>query len=359
MGPDIDRRVVSRDTVVVAGAGLAGACAALVLSRTHRVVVLEAEAPAAGASGAAAGLVNPFMGRKARPAWRHLEALDALRGLDAEAGGGSFRRTGVLRPAADDAQAAAFEARAAEHAGLDWLPAAAAAERWPLVRAPHGLLVVRDGGSVDIPAFVEALLDRARERGAEVRRSRLLRVGPHVAITDRETVEARHVVLAVGDGARGLEALAGLPLHRVKGQTARVVRPDGLASGHPPVSGAGYAVPGPDGVVVGSTFEHAFSDLDADPGLDAGLVARAAGLLPGLEGARVLDRRAGVRLTVPATASPRRLPLCGPLPGLDGVWALTGLGAKGLLLAPLLAERLGAAVRGERPVPAEVAPRGV
>ncbi|HYG67362.1 MAG TPA: FAD-dependent oxidoreductase, partial [Anaeromyxobacteraceae bacterium] len=67
-----------RYDVVIAGAGLGGACAAFWLSRKRRVLVLERDAPAAGASGAAAGLVNPFMGRKARPAWRHAEALAAL-----------------------------------------------------------------------------------------------------------------------------------------------------------------------------------------------------------------------------------------------------------------------------------------
>ncbi|MGB3542229.1 FAD-dependent oxidoreductase, partial [Rubrivirga sp.] len=49
---------MSTPTVIV-GAGLAGACAALVLSRTRPVVVLEAEAPASGATSAAAGLANP------------------------------------------------------------------------------------------------------------------------------------------------------------------------------------------------------------------------------------------------------------------------------------------------------------
>ena len=62
--------------LLIVGAGLAGACAAFTLSRHHRVHVLEANEPASGASGAAAGLVNPFMGRRARPVWHLREALD-------------------------------------------------------------------------------------------------------------------------------------------------------------------------------------------------------------------------------------------------------------------------------------------
>ena len=373
--------------VVVAGAGLAGACAALVLSRTRRVVVLEAERPGAGASGAAAGLVNPFMGQKARPAWRHDQALGALAALADEAGGGLFRRTGVLRPAASPAQADVFRDRARAHAELDWLAPAASAERWPAVRAPEGALVVRPGGSVELAAFVDAALAVAVGRGARVRRGRLTgwRQDQNglVAITDSGETTASHLVLALGDGVGSLAALAepspagsspagsspagsspggsspaGLPLHRVKGQTVHLARPASLPPDHPAVAGAGYLVPGPASVIAGATFEHVFQDPAPDPALDAELVARAAELVPALAGAAVLERRAGVRLTVPASASPRRLPLAGELPGHPGVWVVSGLGAKGLLTAPLIAGWLPDALDGRRPLPAELWPLG-
>ena len=363
--------------VVVAGAGLAGACAALVLSRTRRVVVLEPERPGAGASGAAAGLVNPFMGHKARPAWRYDQALDALAELADEAGadetgGGTggrlFRQTGVLRPARSSAQADVFRDRAAQHAGLDWLGADAGAERWPAVAAPQGTLVVRRGGSVDLAAFARAALATAAGRGAEVRRARLTgwrRLdGFLVAITDQGPIPARHLVLALGDGARLLAPdadapLAALPLHRVKGQTLRLARPAGLPPDHPAVAGHGYVVPGPASVIVGATFEHSFQSTEPDPALDAGLgVERAAALVPALAGAAVLERRAGVRLTVPADVSPRRLPLAGALPGHPGVWVVSGLGAKGLLTAPLVAGWLPGALDGRPSLPAELWPLG-
>ncbi|PSQ78507.1 MAG: FAD-binding oxidoreductase, partial [Bacteroidetes bacterium QH_7_62_13] len=61
--------------IIVVGAGLAGATAAFTLSANFDVHVVEADRPATGASGAAAGLVNPFMGRRARPVWRLHDAL--------------------------------------------------------------------------------------------------------------------------------------------------------------------------------------------------------------------------------------------------------------------------------------------
>ncbi|MFV1980720.1 MAG: FAD-dependent oxidoreductase, partial [Rhodothermia bacterium] len=89
--------------IAIVGAGLAGAFAAFHLSDKYRVVVLEKAAVASGASGAGAGLVNPFMARKANPVWQSSEALDALESTLVEAGCAHlFRKTGILRPASDE-----------------------------------------------------------------------------------------------------------------------------------------------------------------------------------------------------------------------------------------------------------------
>ena len=336
--------------VVIVGAGLAGASAALVLSRTRAVTVVEAVGPAAGASGAAAGLANPFMGPKAKPAWRHDAALDALAALADEAGV-PLRRTGVVRPAGDDGQARVFAERAAEHADLDWLAPGEAGERFPLVSAPHGALWVRRGGSLDVAAFVEGALAAAQARGGRVVSARPTSTRSLPSITG---YEAFQTLLAPGDGLRQWAEGAALPLHRVKGQTVRVARPAALAAEHPAVAGAGYVVPTADGVVVGATFEHRFDGLAPDPALDAGLVARAARMVPALGGAAVIERRAGVRLTVPSHVSPRRLPLAAKVG--PGVFVVSGLGAKGLLTAPLIATMLPDALDGRRPLPPELWP---
>ena len=349
--------------VVVAGAGLAGACAALALSRDRRVVVVGDGRP--GASGAAAGLVNPFMGRTAKPAWRVDEALGALDELVDDAGASPLlHRAGVVRPAATPPQATTFCERAAEHAGLEWLSASAAAERFPTVAAPLGALVVGRGGHVEVGALAAAFVRAAEARGAVSVRGRLVSwraegggvASPSptgvVAETDAGDVRARHLVLCLGDGARHLPALAALGLHRVKGQTVRLARPGALAPDHPAVAGRGYVVPQAGGVLAGATFEHEFETTEPDPALDARLVAQAAALVPALGGAAVAERRAGVRLTVPAALAPGRLPVAGPLGG--GAWVLTGLGAKGLLTAPLLALALPAALDGRGGLPSEV-----
>jgi len=346
-----------RYDVVIAGAGLAGACAAFHLSPSRSVLVLERDAPAAGASGAAAGLVNPFMGRKAKPAWHHAEALAALEALcDAAGAAPLLHRTGVLRLAADPAQAEAFATAAASHPDeATWLRPEAARERWPAVTAPHGALWVPGGGHVAIPALVRALLQSAEARGATVRVGAGLAgweewgVGALAITEDRARIPTRHLLLALGDGFRRFPALAALPLHRVKGHTIRLRRPATLGD-LPALAGTAYVVPEADALVVGATFEHDFATPAPDPTQSARLRAKAARLLPALAATPILGAQAGVRVTVPGT----RLPLLGPLPGRPAVWAFTGLGAKGLLTAPLLARHLPAFFDAPDAIPPEV-----
>lgn len=330
--------------LVIAGAGLAGACAALHLARDHRILVLDAARPGSGAASAAAGLVNPFLGQKAKPTWHLDAALAALHHtLDLASASSLFRSSGVLRPAKGQKQADAFRSTAATFpTRTAWLDTHDALAKVPGLLAPDGALWILDGGSIDIPAMVEAVLGRAKEFGAAVRpHTRLAsweeRPPSCFAITDQgEHIETERLLLALGDGFLAFPALQALPLHRVKGQTIRVQTPDGMPPSVPALSGNGYLVPTPDGIVIGSTFEHDFSDLAPNEAASQYLLARATTLLPALARARVLDARAGVRVTVPRS----RLPLLGPLPGHDHVWMFTGLGAKGLVTAPYLASLL-------------------
>ena len=327
--------------VTIVGAGLAGACAAAALAPHTAVTVWDDGRP--GATAAAAGLVNPHLGRKAGRAWRATEALAAVREL---AGGtGAMRWTGLLRPAADAQQAETFAAQAQRHDGLDWLSPEAARAAAPELHAPFGALDVGEGGSADLGALRRALLDRAASAGAELRSESWL----PFAITDNTKI----VLLCAGDALRTLAPR--LPLHAVKGQTVRLRPAAPLPL--PPVAGRTYLVPQPDGtVVVGATFEHAFEHARPTPEGVAELRARAAELAPALARAEVVEARAGVRLTVPTSASPRRLPWLGPLDADGRRWVFGGLGAKGLLTAPLLASWLPRALAAPDAVPPELRP---
>ncbi|MFB6249919.1 MAG: NAD(P)/FAD-dependent oxidoreductase [Salinibacter sp.] len=348
--------------VLIAGAGLAGACAAFVLSAHMQVHVLEADRPASGASGAAAGLVNPFMGRRARPVWRLREALGAVSALlDAAGAADLFPPRGVLRPVVDPAQEAPFRAVADEHPSLaSWRSASDVRAAFPAVQTDVGALHVPEGGAIDVPAMVEALLAAAEERGAIVETGAPVvywRETPSRAVVEvgrgstTEALRADRVLLTLGQGYRPFPELRRLGLDGVKGQTVRVRRPAALSGPLPPLSGRGYVVPdSAETLVLGSNYDNNFDDLRPDPQATAYIRDKAAHMVPGVDETEVLDEWAGVRVK----ASHSNLPVVGPLPRRERIWTLTALGSKGLLTAPLLARALPTYLDDPRAIPGAV-----
>ena len=331
---------------------MAGACAAHYLSRYTRVTLLDTARPAAGASGVAAGIATPFAGQRARPACQHAQAMEALRAV-LEAARQVPDTQGLLRPAADAQQARVFQERASEHAeALTWLTAEAAQSHWPDVQADLGALWVREARALDVAAFVEKLIAAS---------SIETRFGANGHLTSLEMEQgwmgglsdvvagADLAVLCTGASLPGV--LQRLPLHRVKGQIITLYAPN-LAHRLPPIAGAGYLVPDGDTVVVGSTFEHVFTDTAPTEAGMALLREKAMALVPALHDAPLQAARAGVRTTVPGV----RRPLLGPITRSGRVWVFNGLGARGLLTAPLLASRLPLYLSNTDAIPSEIRP---
>ncbi len=321
---------------VVIGGGIAGVCAAWALQARARITLLAPNGIGDGASGVAAGLLNPFMGRKANPTWRWSEALDATTDL-LRLAGELESPTGLLRPATSPKQAQAF-ARQAERFpdDLEWLPTPAS-----------GTLVVRRGRAVDVAEMLQRAV--AAMPDVTVRADRLR--GWHetqsgVAVeTDGDTLHADALVVAAG--AAWTANVADEVLHGVKGQIALLDAPDAVPT---PISGGVYLAQSGPHVIVGSTFEHDFDDLSVDDAALVDLRDKAAQLVPSLRCARITGGRAGIRVTTPRS----RLPLVGPITPLKRVWCLTGLGAKGLLMGPMVARMLADAVSEGQTLPAEI-----
>ena len=348
---------------IIVGAGLAGACAAFTLSAHGSVHVLEADTPASGASGAAAGLVNPFMGRRARPVWRIREALAAVPALlEAAHAGELFPQRGVLRPVVEPDQAEPFREAAETHPELaTWLSPATVRDRYPALGTEHGALYIARGGAIRVGAMVEALLDAAQDRGATVETQAPVlywRETPDAAVVEvdrgtagTEELRADRVILALGQGYPPFPELRRLGLSGVKGQTVRVARPNDHADSLPPLSGRGYIVPEDDTLVLGSNYDNNFDDLTPDPDATAYIREKTARMRPGVDQTEVLDEVAGVRVK-----TENNHPVLGPLPRRNRLWAFTGLGSKGLLTAPLLARALPDYLTDPTSIPDVVAP---
>lgn len=348
--------------VIIAGAGLAGACAALHLSSKYEVLLLDASVPASGASGAAAGLINPMMGRKARLAWKANAACDAFRKTLHLAEAQSFFNDNVIiRPVSATEQVSHFHEAAQRHPDYAvWRSAEALCEQYPGLHAPLGGLEVYQGGAIDITALVDAMVAASQNNGARVRQQTRATGWGEAKDTafielDNQRVTARRVVLALGYGFRHHAHLIELGLHGVKGQVVRVAMAPDLP--RPPLlSGQGYLVPGATAneYIIGSSYEHTFDNITPSPAQTREILARVTRMWPALTDAVVLGTSAGVRVTMRGS----RLPVVGPLPGHQRVWLLSAFGSKGLLMAPLLASRLAAFFAQPDQIPSAVRLRG-
>lgn len=142
---------------------------------------------------------------------------------------------------------------------------------------------------------------------------------------------ARADRVALAGGAASAALVPALPLRPVRGQASWTSGATTL-----PAAFGGYAIPTRDGVLFGATHDRDDTAVDVRPEDHVRNLATLAKGLPGLaerlEGA-AFEGRAAVRATVPD-----HLPLAGAR--ADGLLVLTGLGSRGLCLAPLLAEHL-------------------
>lgn len=345
----------------VAGASVADAARAAGLAPT----IFDPAGLAAGASGNAAGLVMPRLDLGDTPAARFfLEAfLHAERRLSAL--GDVFTPTGILLGAVDAD-------------GRDRLRRLADAALLPPghLRAEGDGLLLGRAGVVDPAAFVAALAG-----DAPLVRERVGRLGRADGGVTLHTDESAHgpfdaVVLAAGvDTLRFVEA-RGLPLTAVAGQIDWF--PEAAAPARAHAAGA-YAAPAPrGGLVIGATYDRAAAGALASLSATERNLDAVRAFAPDL--VRALDAASSRPRAAFRCQTPDRLPVAGPLPDvgfyggeydglrtglvrdypraerLPGVYVLAGLGSRGLVTAPLLAEMIVSEMVGApSPVAADIA----
>jgi tRNA 5-methylaminomethyl-2-thiouridine biosynthesis bifunctional protein len=354
-----DRAAPDRRVAVV-GAGIAGtSCAERLAARGWEIALIERHgAPAREASGNPMGLLRPALhledtalARLSRAALGY--ALRHFCGLEREGRVLPWKQSGVLRLARDAAHMQRFEEIARANAfPADFARCVDATEAARIagcaVRGPGWWLP--SAGWVSPPELCATQIERAEIRRVfSAEALRIAASGGAWRIEGAEGVlaEAPHVILAAAGSVNILLPDAPLPLTPVRGQVS--FAPPGQRL-DVPVGGDGFVTSAAGGFVFGATFQ-----LD-DPGSEpraadhASNLARANSLLPGFAAGLDPARLAG-RVAFRAT-TPDRLPIYGELPAYSGVRAALGLGANGLLWAPLCAEWLASGLEGE-PLPLE------
>ena len=343
--------------MVVVGAGVIGlACAWRAAQRGLEVLVVDREAPAAGATGVAAGMLAPI-GELAFGEQRLLEMTTASAGLypdfiaELEAASGSethYRRCGALHVALDRDEAAELRRRHRLQRSLgleaEWLtPGRCRALEPGLSPTIAGGVHAPGEAAIDPRALCAALLEALEREGAEVRSraevcEALIEDGriEGVRTADGAQLRARQVVLASGcwaGSADWLPAAVRPEVRPVKGQILTLRGPaDDPVCGRIVASERVYVVPREDGrLVVGATVEERGFDTTVTAGGVYELLREAYRLLPEIAELELVDAAAGLR---PATAD--NLPLVGP-GALKGLVLATGHYRNGVLLAPLTA----------------------
>jgi glycine oxidase len=347
----------SFDVAVVGGGAIGLACAWRAQQRGARVVVIDAGEP--GAWHVAAGMLAPVS--EAEFGERELLALgmeSARRYADfcAELDDPGYRATGTMVVARDRDEAEALDRLAAFRSELG-LPVErlrpSQARRLEPALAPTIRLALDIEGdhAIDPRKLVAAL---ARAVTGEQRRGRvrgLLLEGSRVTgvrLADGETISAGSVVVAAGVHVANLEMPdhARVPVRPVKGQVLRLRDPRGPGLVERTIRGeSAYFVPRGDGhYVLGATMEERGWDTNPTAGGIYELLRDMSELVPGVFELDIEELLAGLR---PAT--PDNLPAIG-LGALDGlIWA-TGHYRNGILLTPVTADLVAAALAGE-PVP--------
>jgi len=350
--------------VAIAGGGLIGAGIALELARRgRRVVVIEkGDRPGRESSAAAGGVLapnaeaepdGPLYGLKRRglelfPEWA--AAIASESGVDPE-----LERDGLLAIALDEKAEAVNARREAlvQGAGrrVERLSAGDVRKREPGVTpAVRSALFFPDEARVDNARLSEAVAVAAGRRGVEFRFGNpvtgLLRAGSRVTgvATPTGDVAAGAVVIAAGAWSAGIAGLPfPVPVKPARGQIVVLRAPS------PPIAsvlscGEIYAVPRNDGrVLVGATVEDVGFDKSVTAGAVRWLLEGAARFLPFLDALPIETSWAGLR---PEAAD--HLPIVGPAPGAEGLFLATGHFRSGIVLAPLTARAVAAAVLGER-----------
>ena len=347
--------------VIVVGGGLMGCSVAYRLAKDGaRVTVLERSIPGAEASSAAAGILGPTvesfddafalqLGRRSRELHAELaEELEEYFAIDV-----GFRRCGVLKIALDEQELEALERQAeslrVQGVRCDRWSAEELARREPNCNPEAlGALTMAEDAQVEPKKLLSAIALGAEHEGVTFRTGATVR-SIHVeggrargVKSGSETLPADAVVVAAGSWST---LIPGLPfdsetIYPVRGQMI-------TTQTRPPlfrriVFGAGgYIVTRPDGrVLCGSTMERVGFQRGITFGGMADVIGKATRIAPALREAAIDSHWSSFR---PGT--PDGLPLVGES-RIEGLFMASGHYRNGILLAPLTAELIAAAMSG-------------
>ena len=335
------------EKVVICGGGVIGAATAYYLAkRGVAATIIENDGVAAGASGAAAGLISPPLPQTAgEPIYElqrrgyemHLELAETLQAESGVDYGFAMTPRLSLAVTEDEEAAARLTIDALSAAGVDsrWLDRdeLRGLTGWIDGGEARGAALLEHGAHLDAYRYTLALVTAAERLGVTVRSGTVSGIetaeGPVIGVrVGREVVPADTVVIAMGPWSREASDWLGIrvPVEPLKGQIVKV-RPERplrtFNFGHD----GNYAVAkGSDTVFLGTTEERVGFDRSVTTQARDEILAFGVGFAPELAGAEFIEQTACLR-----PLSEDGLPIMGPAPGIEGAYVATGHGRQGIL----------------------------
>jgi glycine/D-amino acid oxidase-like deaminating enzyme len=361
------------DAAIVGGGILGTATAYHLVSAGARTLLVD-RADAGRATDAGAGILSPETNSRDPEAWFRLAVeaaayypalIDRLR--DEQAHDTGYARCGQLVVAVSDDEIEPFE-RARRIVferqrrrglptpeNLHEVTAAEARELFPPLAPVHGAIYSRGAARVDGRLLNCALRAAAEARRLVVRPGSVERLviedgTVRGLVVDGERVDAGAVAIAGGAWSEAFGAQLGVTI-AVAPQRGQIIHLGlhGTDTSHWPMISAfhhHYMVAWPDScVVAGATREtgSGFTPHTTTAGVRE-VLGEALRVAPGLAHAEVREIRVGLR---PLTAD--ALPVLGAVPGIRGVFLVTGHGPTGLTLGAYSGKLVAAQMLGKTP----------
>lgn len=376
----------SERRAVVIGAGLSGASIADSLARRGwQVLLIERHAQAAcEASGIAAGIVLPRLAAAGSNEGRfhqaaYFYALNLFERLQNSAHPLQYHRCGALLLATDaneqQRQQKLLARREWPDDHLQYLSSEQASELSRII-LPYGGLCLSKSGWINPASVCQVLIETNKhieclyniEIATLTRNNRRWQL---FDTDDRQITDAEVVVIANAQAAHRFAQTEWLPLQLIRGQTTRIRASDLSQRLNTVLCGSVYLTPVHNGQhLLGATFQRDDVSKELRTSDDEKNLAQLAQMVPAFatQFKDIESQHAALRV-----ATPDRLPVVGAVPDyaafqqdyaelwkgkpdhhypparhLNGLYLMTGFGARGLSTIPLAAELLAAMIAQEK-----------
>ena len=333
------------ERILIFGAGLAGTCLAHQFMRRGQQVQLI-DSGENHSSSIAAGMVNPIVFRRMNKSWRLDEFLPEAqafyREISQEIGEELYHPIVIRRFFSSQQERQMWEERQEQEAYKHYLN--------PLLQEDiqhEGAHNLFGSGRVKNAFWINAAKWVAANN-AFFQQQGLLNFGEFDPNTwDPQTRTYRNitydkVIFCLGYRQKTEHTFSYLPLQQTKGQTL-LIESDQLPTDES-LNRKCFVLPvGKNQFRVGATYEWNNASLETTEAARDQLIEMLSSL--GTYDYQILEQRAGVRPTVLD-----RRPLMGEHPEYQGVYIFNGLGTKGYMMAPTLANELASFILDQTPL---------